>query len=162
MKFYNENRQSWSVHFFLVRTSIYCLHLLALEYEIDCETVIMIDNIEKLTLFSKWKQKLLFLKEREKLLQSNDNSSIAIVGSSPSSTLDSSISASLLKLTAVDNESIGDKNAYSKRKNALQVKNVFLRSSLAVNLHIRLHIYEHLRTYIYLEGVKMYNKSPIH
>ncbi|CAF4051096.1 unnamed protein product [Rotaria sordida] len=52
------------------------------------------DSIEKLTLVPKLKQKLLFLREREKLFKINDDSSVTISDSSSSSTLNPGVSSS--------------------------------------------------------------------
>lgn len=67
-----------------------------LEHEIDGETLFMMDSIEKLTLLPKLKQKLIFLREREKLFQTQYDSSITITDSSSSLISNSNASSSCL------------------------------------------------------------------
>ncbi|CAF4178244.1 unnamed protein product [Rotaria magnacalcarata] len=65
--------------------------------------------MEKLTIFPKLKQKLLFLREQEKLFKNKDDNSTAIIDPSPSSTSNSSISYNLeSKINSSTNHSMND------------------------------------------------------
>jgi len=80
-------------------SSIYVYVSLFLEHEIDGETLAMMDNIEKIAkLVPKFKQQLLFLKEREKLFTVNDDHLNAVIDSSSFTTSNSSFSSPIKSL----------------------------------------------------------------
>jgi hypothetical protein len=69
-----------------------------LEYDIDGATLEMMNNVERIsTVIPTFKQQLLFLKEREKLFQTNNDISILSSGSSSSSSTNLNSSSSSIE-----------------------------------------------------------------
>jgi len=66
-----------------------------LEYDIDGPTLAMMNNVERIsTVIPTFKQQLLFLKEREKLFQTNSDISVQSVGSASFSSTNLNLSSS--------------------------------------------------------------------
>jgi hypothetical protein len=70
-----------------------------LEYDIDGPTLAMMNNVERIsTVIPTFKQQLLFLKEREKLFQTNSDISVQSVGSASFSSTNLNLSSSSTNL----------------------------------------------------------------